>query len=256
MTRERSFDDARRQIARDAFDAHAAAAYARSRAAHRGYRLQRDHVLDLLGAEHRRILDVGCGTGEALAAGCPAGTLGVGVDLSLSMLLHAASIGSRHSSLRFLAADAGALPLASESFDAIISIGLLEYVWPDQHVLEEFARVLRRGGAAIIAFPHQQCLARRLETAAHRVFDRIRPGVKMTETAIQAIERPRAADFDRAMAECGFKRERALFCYPQFLGWPVRERLSSLDAWCAHLDPVVGKIRWFGRIYVGRWQRL
>jgi SAM-dependent methyltransferase len=152
--------------------------------------------------------------------------------------------------LHYLAADAGALPLASESLDAIISIGLVEYTWPDRRLLQEFARVLRPGGAAVITFQHRQCLARRLETVARRTFRRA------PSAAIQAIERPRAIDFDRAMAGCGFKRERALFCYPQFLSWPLRERLSSLDGWCAHLDPVVGRMPWFGRIYVSRWQRL
>jgi SAM-dependent methyltransferase len=250
MTPQRPFADARRQLVRDEFDDRGAASYARSRAAHPGYRLQRDRVLELLGTQHRRILDVGCGTGEALAAACLAGTLGVGVDLSPSMLRHASPRSTPRGSLHFLAADAGALPLASESFDAIISIGLVEYTWPDQRLFQEFARVLQRGGAVVIAFQHGQCLARRLETVARRVFRRAPAG------AIQAIERPRAPDFDRVMTECGFKLERALFCYPQFLSWPLRERLSSLDAWCAHLDPVVGRIPLFGRIYVSRWQRL
>jgi hypothetical protein len=35
----------------------------------------------------------------------------------------------------------------------------------------------------------------------------------------------------------------------------LRERLPSLDVgWGVHLDPILGWIRWFGRIYVSRWR--
>lgn len=82
----------------------------------------------------QRVLEVGCGAGDLLAAVAPAA--GVGVDFSREML---AVAGRRHSGLRFVLADAHDLDLG-ETFDYIILSDVINDVWDVQRVLERVRR--------------------------------------------------------------------------------------------------------------------
>lgn len=77
-----------------------------------------------------RVLEIGCGTGDLLAALEPAE--GVGIDFSAEML---AVARERHPGLRFVQTDAAGLDLG-ESFDFIILSDLLNDVFDVQQVLE------------------------------------------------------------------------------------------------------------------------
>jgi SAM-dependent methyltransferase len=76
-----------------------------------------------------RVLEIGCGTGDLLAAVNP--SLGVGVDFSRTAVGWAAK---KHPRLRFVLADAHALPVAF-TFDAIIISDLVNDLWDVQAML-------------------------------------------------------------------------------------------------------------------------
>jgi SAM-dependent methyltransferase len=100
-----------------------------------------------------RVLDVGCGPGfyaaELLGVVGPEGGV-VAVDNSDAMLaLAAARVGERDN-VEFERADATALPLADASFDAALSVQVLEYVPELAAALGEIRRALRPGGRAVI----------------------------------------------------------------------------------------------------------
>jgi len=78
----------------------------------------------------RKILEVGCGRGDLLAALEPA--VGVGVDFSEQMLRRARQ---RHPELLFLCADSHNFDLG-ETFDAILLSDLVNDLWDVQAVLE------------------------------------------------------------------------------------------------------------------------
>lgn len=85
----------------------------------------------------RRILEIGCGEGELLAALEP--HIGVGVDSSGRMIRKAAQ---RYPAIHFAQMDAHALGCgAGTDFDVIILSDLLNDVWDVQEVLEEVARI-------------------------------------------------------------------------------------------------------------------
>lgn len=84
---------------------------------------------------NQRVLEVGSGNGDLLAALQP--SFGLGIDFSREMVALAAS---RHPTLRFVQADGHALPLQGE-FDTIILSDLANDVWDVQAVLEEVARL-------------------------------------------------------------------------------------------------------------------
>ncbi len=83
----------------------------------------------------QRVLEIGCGRGDLLAALQP--RHGVGVDFSAEMVARAAR---RHPGLEFVHADVHELSIAGE-FDFVILSDLLNDVWDVQAVLGQVARV-------------------------------------------------------------------------------------------------------------------
>jgi len=97
-----------------------------------------------------RVLDIGSGPGflaaEMAAEVGPEGKV-VGVDPSDSML----EMGRRRDApVEFVAGDAVALPFDDESFDAVVSTQVYEYVADMPAALAEARRVLRTGGRLLI----------------------------------------------------------------------------------------------------------
>jgi SAM-dependent methyltransferase len=87
----------------------------------------------------RRVLELGCGKGDLLAALGPA--RGVGVDFSPEMLRQAAT---RHPGLRFVVADAHQAGALGETFDAIVLSDLVNDVWDVQGLLQALAPLTHR----------------------------------------------------------------------------------------------------------------
>lgn len=102
-----------------------------------------------------RVLDAGCGTGRALpplrAAVGRSGVV-VGADLTPAMLEAAVRAG-RGRDGRLLLADVAALPLRSESLDAVFAAGLIAHLPQPEENLRELARVVRPGGSLALFHP-------------------------------------------------------------------------------------------------------
>jgi SAM-dependent methyltransferase len=95
----------------------------------REYHRRLREVYGLLLSPGQRILEIGCGRGDLLAALKP--SAGVGVDFSAEMLGQARQ---RHPSLTFIQAEAHGLRL-EQTFDAIILSDLVNDIWDVQDVL-------------------------------------------------------------------------------------------------------------------------
>jgi SAM-dependent methyltransferase len=94
-----------------------------------------------------RILDVGCGTGaltrELLASGRAIEVVGVDPTASYVAFARATTADSR---AQFLLGAAEALPFAGETFDAALSLLVLQDLTEVDRAILEMARVTRRGG--------------------------------------------------------------------------------------------------------------
>jgi len=94
-----------------------------------------------------RILDVGTGTGHFAADLAGRGWTVVGIDLSAEMLDVARRKGS---AVRLLRGDAASLPVASHSFDLVLTVTTLEFVADPQQAVQEMWRALRPGGRLVV----------------------------------------------------------------------------------------------------------
>jgi ubiquinone/menaquinone biosynthesis C-methylase UbiE len=104
-------------------------------------------------ASHR-VLEVGCGAGHLLA-GLPAGRP-VGVDLAESLLARTRRrLGAR---VTLAQADASALPFAAGSFERVYCSEVLEHLVDPAVAVTEIARVLARGGVAVLSVPNERLI--------------------------------------------------------------------------------------------------
>lgn len=96
------------------------------------------------------VLDVGCGPGHVTAHVAGRGADPMGLDLSPAMC----ALAHRATGLRFAAADMTALPVRGEAVTGVLCLYAVIHLDRAQRAAaySEFARVLRPGGHALIAF--------------------------------------------------------------------------------------------------------
>ncbi|MCL4459552.1 MAG: class I SAM-dependent methyltransferase [Chloroflexi bacterium] len=114
--------------------------------------LEKRAIFSLAGIERGELaLDVGCGTGNYTLELARRGARAVGLDSSEAMI----TIASRKARARdlhvdFIRARAEALPLASETFDVVLSVTTLEFITSPDLAIGEMWRVLKPGGRLVI----------------------------------------------------------------------------------------------------------
>ncbi len=115
----------------------------------------RREVAELASIRRGLVLDVGCGTGyttEAILKWSAHGEV-VGVDLTPQQLNKAVKkLKSRRGTL-FLRGDAENLPFKKNTFDAIVSVGAVEYFPDPKRVIQEMTRVVKPRGKVVVGGP-------------------------------------------------------------------------------------------------------
>jgi SAM-dependent methyltransferase len=102
------------------------------------------------------VLDAGCGEGygsDMLAAVADV----VGVDLDEGVVRHA---GRTYPRARFESADLLALPFPDASFDAVVTLQVVEHMSGPREFVAECIRVLRPGGRLILSTPNRLTFSR------------------------------------------------------------------------------------------------
>lgn len=91
-------------------------------------RQRNDFVLDMLARQShlRSLLDIGCGSGELVAAAAERGLRSVGVDFSMEMIENAKSLDA--SNCEFICSSIFDCSFGAGQFDAIAANGLIEYI--------------------------------------------------------------------------------------------------------------------------------
>jgi len=105
----------------------------------------------------RDVLEAGCGIGTDAMRFTLSGARYTGVDFSPSAL----ALGRRRArgtDARFVEASILDLPFPDGSFDLVYSNGVIHHVPETQRAIDEFHRVLRPGGTAIVMVYHRNSL--------------------------------------------------------------------------------------------------
>ena len=107
-------------------------------------------------APGERVLDLGCGAGtDSLVAAQMVGPEGhvTGIDMTPEMLAKARAAAAQMgaSNVEFLESEAERLPFPDESFDVVVSNGVIDLIPDKDAVFAEIHRVLRPGGRIQIA---------------------------------------------------------------------------------------------------------
>jgi SAM-dependent methyltransferase len=100
----------------------------------------------------KRVLDAGCGEGYGTSMLAQAAATAKGVDLEAAVIRRAAA---RYANASFDAANLVALPYPDESFDAVVSLQVIEHIHTPQEFLAECARVLVPGGLLLVSTPNR-----------------------------------------------------------------------------------------------------
>jgi ubiquinone/menaquinone biosynthesis C-methylase UbiE len=101
-----------------------------------------------------KILDIGCGTGHLAGELMRRGYEAWGVDFSDAMVRYARE---HYDADRFQVGDIERIPFPDNSFDGVMSLGVMEYLSEDEPALREIWRVLKPGGWAVITTPSSIC---------------------------------------------------------------------------------------------------
>lgn len=107
-----------------------------------------DRYLGKGGADHRRILDVGCGTGTMLTHLASYGQA-QGVDIDEEAVGYCRERGLVDVRL----GSAETLPFEDNSFDLVTALDVVEHLDDDAAALREIRRVLRPGGKVLLTVP-------------------------------------------------------------------------------------------------------
>ena len=118
------------------------------------------------------VADLGCGTGQTLAALAPHAGRIIGVDNNAAMLAAARQRVAGHANVELREGELEDLPLEDAEADAAVLSLVLGYLDDPADVLAELARILKPGGRAVIVdlLPHDRDDFR-------RELGQVRPGV-------------------------------------------------------------------------------
>lgn len=162
----------------------------------------------------RRVLDVGCGTGNYALALAELGCEVVGIDYAAGMLRRARAKAAQLASSRvtFEAVDFDqGLPFAAGSFDGAIGVAVLQCAADPRRFLGEVRRVLKPGGLFLLVAldPAQKSAAKRkLKTTLPRLLLR---GIKALASRSRSVRRYSREEVRAYLAGAGFEvmEERA-----------------------------------------------
>ncbi len=100
------------------------------------------------------VADLGCGPAQFAEPILESHDKYIGLDISREMYARTAERLSSNPGASFMEGSIENIPLASDSVDGVICIGVLEYLPDNAKAFREIHRVLKKGGVAIISFPN------------------------------------------------------------------------------------------------------
>lgn len=179
-------------------------------------------MLETKVSQGSNILDIGCGTGHLAGELMQRGYAAWGVDLSEAMVEYAREHYNRD---RFRVGDIEQIPFPDNTFDAVMCLGVMEYLEKDEPALREMWRVLKPGGRAVITTPNIVCPFFHMDMAVLKMRKVARPLVRLYRHRVRGKPLPRNGELPQVI--------HRRYYHP---GWVSLLRATKLEAedWICH----------------------
>jgi ubiquinone/menaquinone biosynthesis C-methylase UbiE len=209
------------------FDAEALE-YVRERERQPSFLAQKKLVLEMLEGSAGRALDIGCGPAMMEEALLERGFEVWGVDTSAQMIAFANQRMAGHrmaARCHLSVGDAERLDFAEGFFDAVVSMGVLEYLPSYDGMIAEMHRLLRRGGVAVLTVPNRAAAYRVARGAFARVRRVARQVAGRPPTRTPVTNPCLPWQLDRQLERAGLRKIEGRFC--NFIFFPLHELHSG-----------------------------
>ena len=198
--------------------------YVREREQQVSFTAQKRIVIGMLGGAKGRLLEVGCGpavmTPELLAMGFEV----QGIDVSSEMVRRAEQRMAGHpleKRCRFALGDVERLQFASGTFNAVVCMGVLEYLPRYTAALAEMCRVLVPGGVLVLTVPNRAS-AYHVAHAGYRALRSVARQLRGRAPAEGVVHNPCVPwKLDRELAAADLRKVESQAC--NFIFFPLRE---------------------------------
>jgi ubiquinone/menaquinone biosynthesis C-methylase UbiE len=200
--------------------------YVRDRERQFSFRSQKRFAIDMLAGVHGRLLEIGCGpavmTPDLLAMGFEVR----GIDVSGEMVHRARQRMAGHpleKRCRFEVGDVERLRYPSATFNAVLCMGVLEYLPRYSRALAEISRVLVPGGVAVITLPNRAS-SYHVARSGYEVLRSLDRQLRRRSAPTNVAHNPCVPwKFDRELATAGLSKVASRAC--NFIFFPLQELL-------------------------------
>jgi len=198
--------------------------YVREREQQLSFRAQKRIVMSMLAGVKGRLLEVGCGpavmTPDLLATGLDVH----GIDMSPEMVRRARERMAGHplhKRCEFEVGDVERLRYASGMFNAVVCMGVLEYLPRYGRALAEICRVLAPGGVAIFTVPNRAS-AYHVARSGYLALRSLERQLRRRGARADLVANPCVPwKLDRELAEAGLRKVESQAC--NFMFFPLQE---------------------------------
>ena len=219
---------------RNLFDSEALE-YVRDREQQYSFLSQKKIVLEMLEGSGGRALDIGCGPAMMEAALLERGFETWGIDASAQMIEYGKARIAGHPQAgrcHLAVGDAERLPCADGFYDAILSMGVLEYLPSYEPALREMHRALRSGGVVVLTLPNRVSAYHSMRRGYHKALALARRAVRGrssgSDAGAVAVNQCIPWRLDRELAQAGFRKLDSRVC--NFIFFPLHDRLPRASA--------------------------
>jgi len=204
--------------------------YVRERERQFSFLVQKSIAIEFLGGMRGRLLEAGCGPGIMMPELVAMGFETHGVDVSREMIRRARQRMKGHpleKRCSFAVGDVEELDLPDAAYDAVLCMGVLEYLPRYSLALGEISRVLKPGGVAVIALPNRAS-AYHLTRAAYAALRGLERRARGRRAAARlAHNRCVPWQFDRELAAADLRKLAGRAC--NFIFFPLQELLPRFS---------------------------
>jgi 2-polyprenyl-3-methyl-5-hydroxy-6-metoxy-1,4-benzoquinol methylase len=177
------------------------------------------HAPNLISKLNKKLLDVGCGTGDLLVAAAESGWQVTGTELSQAAVKQASEgLGDR-----VLLGDIHTLDLPLNSYDLVTSYHVIEHLLDPVSTLARLHQLARPGGVVFVETPNIASLGARIRGAK---WSHIKPPEHITYFNPDALQ--------YALKQAGYKRYAIFTSAPQVI--------KSIEKWPSPLQAIATEI--------------